>query len=113
MSSLHSDMDVSEEEHEPILREIASIARLAGTSRFPIIVVLLQAALVVVEQSKVDESHEVIESHEDDQVLDMIMRELDSKSIPATKSSIEALEKVRFQHGLESARECMICMQEF
>uniref|UniRef100_A0A2N9FVG2 RING-type E3 ubiquitin transferase n=1 Tax=Fagus sylvatica TaxID=28930 RepID=A0A2N9FVG2_FAGSY len=113
LSSLLSDMDVSEEEHEPILQEIASVARLAGTSRFPIIVVLLQATLVVVEQSEVDETHEVIESHEDDQVLDMIMRESESKSIPATKSSIEALEKVRFQHGSESAGECMICMQEF
>ncbi|GMY20636.1 RING-H2 finger protein ATL16-like [Fagus crenata] len=80
LSSLLSDMDVSEEEHDPILQEIASVARMSSTSRFPIIVVLLQAMLVVVEHPT---------------------------------QWIEAFEKVRFQHGSESAGECMICMQEF
>nr|POF25821.1 e3 ubiquitin-protein ligase rduf2 [Quercus suber] len=50
----------------------------------------------------------------DDEVVDMIMRAHEVKLIPATKSSIEALEKVTLQqYDLDSVATCVICTQEF
>ena len=118
-----------------MLQEIASVAGSAGTSRMPIVVILLRMVKLVIEEiidddddddedsNGEEEDEEVIEEIDDDddddsneeEELDSVI--LDSmetyEPIPATKCSIKALEKVRFQQGLNSIQECVICMEEF
>ena len=105
LSALLSDMNVSEEERQqPVLQAIASVAQSAGTSRFPIIVVIMQSFLVTTTWTQVHEEEEE----------DLWESSESSYPIPATKSSIEALEKDKFQQdSSESVGECMICLQHF
>ena len=60
-------------------------------------------------------SIEVDESHVLDTVILDSMETFETRPIPATKSSVEALEKVRLQpeSASVSVGECIICLQEF
>ncbi|XP_075663262.1 uncharacterized protein LOC142632816 [Castanea sativa] len=96
LSFLLCDFDIPVENHDPVLQEIASVAGSAGTSRMPIVVNLLRIVK--------------LEEELDSVILDSMET---YEPIPATKCSIKALEKVRFQQGLKSVQECVICMEEF
>ena len=130
LSSSLCDFDIPVENHDPVLQEIASVAGSAGTSRMPIVVILLRMVKIVIEEiiddddeNSNEDKEEVIEEIDDDddedsneeEELDSVI--LDSmetyEPIPATKCSIKALEKVRFQQGLNLVQECVICMEEF
>ncbi|KAF3967323.1 hypothetical protein CMV_008668 [Castanea mollissima] len=96
-------MNVPVEAQEPVLQDISRVARSAGTSTISI--------CVLMEQATFDESDGYYDN--DDEVVDTIMRAYEAKLIPATKSSIEALEKVTLQQELDSVGACVICTQEF
>ena len=137
LSSSLCDFDIPVENHDPVLQEIASVAGSAVTSRMPNVVILLRMVKLVIEEiiddddddddgedsNGEEEDEEVIEEIDDDDDEDSnVEEELDSvildsmetyEPIPATKCSIKALEKVRFQQGLNSIQECVICMEEF
>ena len=98
LSSLLMDMNVLVETQERVLQEISEVVRSAGTSPISI-------GVTFYESDGYDN---------DDEVVDTIMRDHEGKLIPATKSSIEALEKVTLQQDeLDSVAACVICTQEF
>uniref|UniRef100_A0A7N2R7R7 RING-type E3 ubiquitin transferase n=1 Tax=Quercus lobata TaxID=97700 RepID=A0A7N2R7R7_QUELO len=98
LSSLLMDMNVSVETQERVLQEISEVVRLAGTSPISI-------GVTFYESDGYDN---------DDEVVNTIMRDHEGKLIRATKSSIEALEKVTLQQDeLDSVATCVICTQEF
>ena len=98
LSSMLMDMNVPVEAQERVLQEISEVARSAGTSTISI-------GVTFYESDGYDN---------DDEVVDTIMRAHEAKLIPATKSSIEALEKVTLQQDeLDSVAACVICTQEF
>uniref|UniRef100_A0A2N9H3E0 Uncharacterized protein n=1 Tax=Fagus sylvatica TaxID=28930 RepID=A0A2N9H3E0_FAGSY len=88
LSYLLKDFNFPREKHGEVSRNIAAVARGSETSRKPIIVHLYRTITMYSS-------------------LDTVIW----KGIPATKSSIQALEKVRFQP--DSVGDCIICLQEF
>ena len=89
MSTMLSVMlKLPEEKHGDLLREIATVARSAGASRMPIVVNIKKEYTIVLDTTEIYD---------------------EVKPIPASKSSIEALEKV----SSNADGECIICMQEF
>ncbi|KAK9996080.1 hypothetical protein SO802_020766 [Lithocarpus litseifolius] len=112
LSSSLCDFDIPVENHDPVLQEIASVAGSAGTSRMPIVVILLRMVKLVIEEIIDDDDDE--DSNEEEELDSVILDSMETyEPIPATKCSIKALEKVRFQQGLNSVQECIICMEEF
>ncbi|GMY15666.1 tRNase Z TRZ1-like isoform X2 [Fagus crenata] len=88
LSYLLKDFNFPREKHGEVSRNIAAVARGSETSRKPIIVHLYRTITMYSS-------------------LDTVIW----KGIPATKSSIQALEKVRLQP--DSVGDCIICLQEF
>ena len=116
MSSLLRYLDIPARNHGPVLQKISSVASSAGRSRMPIVVNLLRTVKHVINLDRIDDLE--FSFHEDDVADDMIvldsMETYEPMLIPATKSSIQALEKVKFQQGLmNSVQECTICMEGF
>ncbi|KAL4633674.1 hypothetical protein ACB092_04G139600 [Castanea dentata] len=112
-SSFLCDFDIPVENHDPVLQEIASVAGSAGTSRMPIVVNLLRMVKLVIEEI-IDDDDDDEDSNEEEELDSVILDSMETyEPIPATKCSIKALEKVRFQQGLKSVQECVICMEEF
>ena len=116
MSSLLRYLDIPARNHGPVLQKIGSVAASAGRSRMPIVVNLLRTVKHVIKVDRIDDLE--FSFHEDDVADDMIvldsMETYEPMLIPATKSSIQALEKVKFQQGLmNSVQECTICMEGF
>ncbi|KAL4614018.1 hypothetical protein ACB092_07G025100 [Castanea dentata] len=93
---LYHDLGIPETYHCPVLQKIASVVASARGSRMPIFVDLMHT-----DEADVDT------------VLLHSIETYESKPIPAAKSSVRALEKVRFQGGSNSIQECTICMEEF
>ncbi|KAL4633774.1 hypothetical protein ACB092_04G146600 [Castanea dentata] len=85
---------------------VQEIAGLAGTSRMPIVVDIIYVELMEIEAPIVD-----LVLDDDTIILDS-METYEPKSIPTTKSSIEALEKIMFQPSPNSIQECSICLEE-
>lgn len=111
LRSLFRGLNIPEELHGAVLQLIATIVVSAGTSRMPIIVDLLNMFTVKTGMVMPQYSSHV------DEVLDTVILEsienYEPKPTPATKSSVRALEKFKFQQGSSSVQECSICLEEF
>nr|POE68312.1 hypothetical protein CFP56_34332 [Quercus suber] len=70
LSSSLCDFDIPVENHDPVLQEIASVAGSAGTSRMPIVVILLRMVKLVMEEiiDDDDEDEDSNEEEEDEEV---------------------------------------------
>ena len=102
--SLLREFEIPVEDHGTMVQQVAG---LAGTSRMPIVVDIIYVELTEIEAPIVD-----LVLDYDTIILDSMVT-YKPKSIPATKSSIEALEKIRFQPSSNSIQECSICLEEF
>ena len=103
--SLLREFEIPVEDHGTMVQQVAG---LAGTSiRMPIVVDIIYVELMEIEVPIVD-----LVLNYDTIILDS-METYEPKSIPATKSSIEALEKIRFQPSSNLIQECSICLEEF
>ncbi|KAK9995998.1 hypothetical protein SO802_020684 [Lithocarpus litseifolius] len=108
LCSLFRGLNIPEEFHGTLLQLIATIAASAGTSRMPIFVDSLKTFTVMVMPQYSSHVYEVL-----DTVILESMEDYEPKPTPATKSSVRALEKFRFQQGSSSVQECSICLEEF
>ena len=107
-STLFNILAIPIELHRGVSLDIATAAGLAGISRSSIVVDLNYEFTV----NEVELDHE--DNGEVDRVILESMEAYQPQPIPATKASIEALEKVRVQQGLlDCVKECIVCMQEF
>lgn len=107
--SLLRDLDTQLENPAAVSRNIARVAASAKSSRMPIVVKLL----ITVKVTRIDD-YEFSSQHVlDDTVILNSIETYEFKPVPATNSSIENLDKVRFQLGSKLVRECIICMEEF
>ena len=102
--SLLREFEIPAEDHATMVQQVAG---LAGTSRMPIVVDIIYVELMEIEVPIVD-----LVLDYDTIILDS-METYEPKSIPATKSSIEALEKIRFQPSSNLIQECSTCLEEF
>ncbi|KAL4614014.1 hypothetical protein ACB092_07G024700 [Castanea dentata] len=100
---LYHDLGIPETYHCPVLQKIASVVASARGSRMPIVVDLMHTVKRVI---KIPTNHDLVFSRNEDEA------DVDTP-IPAAKSSVRALEKVRFQGGSNWIQECTICMEEF
>ncbi|GMY08079.1 NEP1-interacting protein-like 1 [Fagus crenata] len=116
LSSLLTNMNVLAINIEPVLQKISCLTRSdrTVTSELLLIVVFL-VYMTVEQQQQQPDSITIDESHALDAVTLESMETFEARPIPTTKSSIEALEKVRLQPQSVSVSvgECIICLQEF
>ena len=96
--------EIPVEDHGTMIRQIVG---LAGTSTMPIVVDIIHVYLMEIVAPIEDPVRDY-----DTIILDS-METYEPKSIPATKSSVEALEKIMFQPSSNSTQECSICLEEF
>ncbi|GMY08072.1 NEP1-interacting protein-like 1 [Fagus crenata] len=110
ISSLLTNINVPAINIEPVLQKISCLAR---SELLPIVVFLVYMTVELQQQQP--DSITIDESHALDAVTLESMETFEARPIPATKSSIEALEKVRLQPQSVSVSvgECIICLQEF
>ncbi|KAK7836965.1 hypothetical protein CFP56_021819 [Quercus suber] len=99
LCSLLREFEIPVEDHGNMIQQIVG---LAGTSTMPIVVDIKHVELMVVVVPIVDSVRDY-----DTIILDS-METYEPKSIPATKSSIEALEKIMFQPSSNSIRELAV-----
>nr|XP_023886868.1 RING finger protein 44-like [Quercus suber]POE68068.1 e3 ubiquitin-protein ligase sis3 [Quercus suber] len=102
--SLIKEFKIPVEDHGTMVQQVAG---LAGTSRMPIVVDIIYVESMDIEVPIVD-----LVLDYDTIILDS-METYEPKFIPATKSSIEALEKIRFQPSSNLIQECSVCLEEF
>lgn len=107
--SLLRDLDNQLENPAAVSRNIARVAASAKSSRMPIVVKLL----ITVKVTRIDDYEFSSQQVLDDTVILNSIETYEFKPVPATNSSIENLDKVRFQLGSKLVRECIICMEEF
>ncbi|KAK4564938.1 hypothetical protein RGQ29_006830 [Quercus rubra] len=112
---LYHNLGIPETYHCPVLQKIESVAASARGSRMPIVVDLMHTVKRVI---RIPTNHDLVFSSDEDEadvdtVLLHSIETYEPKPIPAAKSSIRALEKVRFQGGSNSIQQCTICMEEF
>ncbi|KAF3964743.1 hypothetical protein CMV_010997 [Castanea mollissima] len=104
LHSLLREFEIAVEDHGAMIQQIVGLAR---TSTMPIVVDIKHVDLMEIVVPSVDPVRDY-----DTIILDS-METYEPKSIPATKSSIEALEKIMFQPSPNSIQECSICLEEF
>ncbi|KAK9995997.1 hypothetical protein SO802_020683 [Lithocarpus litseifolius] len=104
LCSLLREFEIPVEDHGTMVQQIVG---LAGTSTMPIVVDIIHMELIEIVVPFVDSVRDY-----DTIILDS-METYKPKSIPATKSSIKALEKIMFQPSSNSIQECSICLEEF
>ncbi|XP_030939577.1 BRCA1-associated protein homolog 2-like [Quercus lobata] len=114
LCSLLRKFEIPVEDHGTMIRQIVG---LAGTSTMPIVVNIIHVYLmeILVPNSYMEIlALPIVDPVRDyDTIILDSMETYEPKSIPATKSSIEALEKIMFQPSSNSIQECSICLEEF
>ncbi|GMY26824.1 RING-H2 finger protein ATL20-like [Fagus crenata] len=106
LSQLLTNMNVPAMNIEPVLQKISCLARLDTTATSELLPIVVFLVYMTVEQQQPD-------SNALDAVTLESMETFEARPIPATKSSIEALEKVQSVSVSVSVGECIICLQEF
>ena len=115
LSSILSWMNVQITEQQAVLQNIASVALSAGTSsRLRIVVVLAHLTALLLDTTDSD-SNTIMTDTFENSIIRESMEAFEARSIPATRSAVEALEKFRFQQQSDSISvgECIICLEEF
>ena len=90
------------------------MSNLSTSSRLQIVVVLAHLTALLLDTTNSDSDTIVTDAFENS-IIRESMEAFEARSIPATKSSVEALEKFRFQQQSDSVSvgECIICLEEF
>ena len=90
------------------------MSNLSTSSRLQIVVVLAHLTALLLDTTNSDSDTIVTDAFENS-IIRESMEAFEARSIPATKSSVEALEKFRFQQQSDSVLvgECIICLEEF
>ena len=105
LCSLLREFEIPVEDHGTMIQQIVGL--MAGTSTMPIVVDIVHVDIMEIVVPIVDSVRDY-----DTIILDS-METYEPKYIPATKSSIKALEKIMFQPSSNSIQECSICLEEF
>ncbi|GMY27809.1 RING-H2 finger protein ATL20-like [Fagus crenata] len=102
LSSILSWMNVQITEQQAVLQNIASVALSAGTSsRLRIVVVLAHLTALLLDTTDSD-SNTIMTDTFENSIIRESMEAFEARSIPATRSAVEALEKFRFQQQSDS-----------
>ena len=90
------------------------MSNLSTSSRLQIVVVLAHLTALLLDTTNSDSDTNVTNAFENS-IIRESMEAFEARSIPATRSAVEALEKFRFQQQSDSVSvgECIICLEEF